>query len=147
MSDLIRTVEQMLFLPEGSIKGPGRSRPYVQARGLVAVILRERGLTYPQIGDKLGGRDHSTAIFLVRRYPEYAAVNPALHRVKALFNPDEPLILAVRHAREQWVRDRNKAVIVDIRRNQPPIRIMKRHRLSITAYEQLAAQVRAGLVA
>ena len=147
MSDLIRTVEQMLALPEGSITGPRRLDHYVRARGLVATMLRERGLSYPQIGGKLGGRDHSTVIFAVRRYPDYAAVDPNLERVRALFNPNEPLILSVRHAREQWVRDRNKAVIADIKRNQPPIRIMKRHRLSITAYEQLAAQVRNGLAA
>ena len=145
--DLIRTVEQMLALPEGAITSADRDRPYVQARALVSTILRERGWTYPQIGQKLGGRDHSTVIFAVRRYSFYAERDPRLAKVKALFNPNEPLILSVRHAREQWVRDRNKAAIIDIRRNQPPIRVMKRHKLSITAYEQLAAQVRNGLAA
>jgi len=147
MKEMIRTVEHMLNLPEGCIEGPGRSEKYVGPRVLVATVLREHGLSLPDIGRRLGGRHHTSAMYLVAQFCSYAEKYPKLAEIKALFNPAEPLVLSVRHAREQWVRDRNAAVIKDIRRNQPPIRIMKRHRLSITAYEQLAAQVRAGVMA
>lgn len=146
MSEIVRAIEHMLALPTGSLEGPGRQRVYTAARCLVAAILREHGQTFPQIGRKLGGRHHTSAMYLVDQYPASAEKYPKLAEIKALFNLNEPLVLSVRHAREQWVRDRNAAVIKDIRRNQPPIRIMKRHRLSITAYEQLAAQVRAGVM-
>jgi hypothetical protein len=52
--------------------------------------------------------------------------------------------LAQRHAREQAVRDRNDAARRDIRLGKQRGWVMREHRLSATAYEQLAAQVRAG---
>lgn len=147
MKELIRAVEYMLDLPEGCIEGPSHREKYLGARALVASVLREHGVSLPDIGRRLGGRHHTSIMSLIPRFAYYAARNPNLAETKALFNPDEPLVLSVRHAREQWVRNRNAAVIRDIRRKQPAIRIMKRHRVSITAFEQLKAQVRAGLVA
>lgn len=147
MREMIRAVEYMLDLPEGCIESPSRRACHVGPRALVATVLREHGLSLPDIGRRLGGRHHATILSLIPRFAYYAARNPRLAEIKALFNPAEPLVLSVRHARKQWVRDRNAAVIRDIRRNQPAIRIMKRHRVSITAFEQLRAQVRAGLVA
>lgn len=41
--------------------------PLARARFVVALLLRWRGFSYPDIGWVLGRRDHSTAIHAVRR--------------------------------------------------------------------------------
>jgi hypothetical protein len=46
---------------------PRRSKALVAARARVAKALRLRGLSYPEIGRLLGGRDHTTAMNLVKR--------------------------------------------------------------------------------
>ena len=49
-----------------------RARILVQARNHLYFLLREQGLSYPQIGRMLGGRDHSTVIHGVRRFKQEA---------------------------------------------------------------------------
>lgn len=53
-------------------------------------------------------------------------------------------LLADRQAKFGEVLDRNDAARVDIRKDMPRDVVMRRHDLSVTAYEQLAGQVRAG---
>ena len=58
--------------------GRGRRPHIVAARSVVARSLRDRGLSYPRIGEILGGRDHSTAINLIDRFDVYARLNPCV---------------------------------------------------------------------
>lgn len=62
------------------LKGAGRSRSLTHPRAVVVRILRERGMSFPQIGRWLGGRDHSTIINLHRNYDIYARMNPIVGR-------------------------------------------------------------------
>jgi len=44
------------------------THPRVRARAEVYVLLRERGWSYPRIGQFVGGRDHTTVMNSVQRY-------------------------------------------------------------------------------
>lgn len=50
------------------IVGRARSGPLVAVRAVCCRILRERGMSYPQIGRVLGGRDHSTIINALNKF-------------------------------------------------------------------------------
>lgn len=45
-----------------------RKRSDVIARAVQAVLLREKGLTYPAIANALGYKDHTTAIYHVKQH-------------------------------------------------------------------------------
>lgn len=65
------------------VSNKGRAYELIHARRLIAVILRYRGRSYPDIGDKLGGRDHSTIINLCAKISKtYKAVDGS----KAIFD-------------------------------------------------------------
>jgi len=51
------------------ILGPRRFKSIVSARRATAMMLREKGLSYPQIGTLLGGRDHTTIMALCKAKP------------------------------------------------------------------------------
>ena len=48
------------------VVGPRRDRVLVRCRLALALRLREHGLTLRQIGQELGGRDHTTIMSLLR---------------------------------------------------------------------------------
>jgi chromosomal replication initiator protein len=50
------------------LKGKRQTRPISIARQEAMYRLRQLGLTYPQIGRRLGGRDHATVIYGVRTH-------------------------------------------------------------------------------
>lgn len=49
------------------VSAKGRTGMLIHARRLISAILRYRGKSYPFIGEKLGGRDHSTIINLCKK--------------------------------------------------------------------------------
>lgn len=49
------------------ITGRDRGALVAAARAVAAWVLHEAGRSYPEIGRALGGRDHSTALYAVRR--------------------------------------------------------------------------------
>lgn len=67
-SELIASVAFDYGLSPHDITGASRSRSHVSARADVAWHLRFFGHSYPEIGRLLGGRDHTTAMNLVRRF-------------------------------------------------------------------------------
>jgi chromosomal replication initiation ATPase DnaA len=78
-------VGEILGVAVEEIEGPSRTRRLVDARQLVARALRVRGATLRDIGEVLGGRDHSTVVNLLkRRLPAYLEMH-YLH--SALFQP------------------------------------------------------------
>lgn len=55
------------------ILGPSRKRDHVYARWIAVRLLRDRGLSTPQIGREMGGLDHSTIWNALRRTMELDA--------------------------------------------------------------------------
>ncbi|NPA06392.1 MAG: chromosomal replication initiator protein DnaA [Chloroflexi bacterium] len=68
------------------LKGKGRSRRVALPRQIAMYLLRtEVGLSWPQIGQVLGGRDHSTVMHGYRKIEEQLAQDPMLRgEIRAL---------------------------------------------------------------
>ncbi|MDP9067699.1 MAG: chromosomal replication initiator protein DnaA [Actinomycetota bacterium] len=72
-SDLIISVAADYFdvTPE-EICSPSRSRPLVNARQMAMYLCRElTDLSLPKIGERFGGRDHSTVVFAVNKVRQH----------------------------------------------------------------------------
>jgi len=60
---IIQAVAEFYDLKKKDLEGPSRRREFVKPRQVVMYLLRETlKCSYPFIGKKLGGRDHTTAI-------------------------------------------------------------------------------------
>lgn len=77
-------VADMFGLTADELTGPSRKSVNVNARAVVARILRDRGISYPRIGRLIGRTDHSTAIHIVSNFDVYCRRDPrvalAYHR-------------------------------------------------------------------
>lgn len=74
---IVASVAQDFNLDPEAITGPARSYDIVEARAVVAAVLKRWGrLSYPAIGRILGGRDHSTVIHAVYKLDTYLERNP-----------------------------------------------------------------------
>lgn len=80
-TELIHQVAAFFKMTFEDIVGKDRNRLFIDARCVVALIMRERGLSYPQIG-RFMKRDHSTIINLIEKADERIARNPSM--LKAL---------------------------------------------------------------
>lgn len=66
--DIIKEVCQFYNMKPTQIKGPKRDAPLVRARQVIMYLLKhELGLTYVEIGNVLGGRDHTTVMHGVEK--------------------------------------------------------------------------------
>lgn len=84
-SRTINTVAAALKMPPEKLKGKSRVRKYVEARAIVARILRNRNRSLYSstvVGRLLGGRDYSTILHLEYNWDVYCKRNPALPKVK-----------------------------------------------------------------
>lgn len=62
--EVIRTVAEMFGVPKDDLLGRGRSRKVALPRQIVMYLLREEvNISLPQIGETLGGRDHTTVMY------------------------------------------------------------------------------------
>ena len=68
-ADLVISVSSEYFdLSPDELRSPNRSRPLVNARQIAMYLVRElTDLSLPAIGDKFGGRDHSTVLHATRK--------------------------------------------------------------------------------
>lgn len=63
VKDIIKTIADFYNIDEASIYEKTRRKEVVRPRQLIMYILREEfDVSYPSIGQKLGGRDHTTVI-------------------------------------------------------------------------------------
>ena len=76
-TEVIRRVAEMFKMEPSDIIGKDRHEIYIDARCAVALIMRERGLSYPQIG-RCMERDHSTVINLTRKAAKRIERNPLI---------------------------------------------------------------------
>lgn len=77
-SELVKSVASDFGLTIHDLRGQGRFAVLVDARAVVARIMRDRGLSYQQIGRFLGGRDHSTTLNLVDKFDICQRRNPTV---------------------------------------------------------------------
>lgn len=63
IKDVIKIVSDFYNIPEEDVLNKTRRKEVVRPRQVMMYILREDfSISYPTIGDKLGGRDHTTVI-------------------------------------------------------------------------------------
>lgn len=72
---MIAKVAHVLGVTEGDILGQGHQRRLVEARSVIALALRRRGYSLPQIGHRLG-REHTSIGNILDNFTVYAARNP-----------------------------------------------------------------------
>jgi chromosomal replication initiator protein len=64
LDELVMTVADFYGISRDDLLGRGRIKELVHPRQVVMYLAREElQLTLPQIGDSLGGRDHTTVIY------------------------------------------------------------------------------------
>lgn len=63
-AEIIRRTSEESGAQYWDVIGPRRSRYLVNVRALCALRLRARGYSYPEVGSYLGGRHHTTAMYL-----------------------------------------------------------------------------------
>jgi chromosomal replication initiator protein len=62
--DVVRTVAETFGVPMNDMLGRGRSRKIALPRQIAMYLLREEAnISLPQIGEALGGRDHTTVMY------------------------------------------------------------------------------------
>lgn len=79
MDDIIQMIADFYNVDEESIHKKTRKRKVVKPRQIIMYILREDyGIPYPTIGDKIGGRDHTTVIHSYEKIKENIKVDSQL---------------------------------------------------------------------
>ena len=64
IKDVVRIVSDFYNIKEGSIYEKTRHKEVIRPRQIIMYLLREDfNISYPSIGQKLGGRDHTTVIY------------------------------------------------------------------------------------
>ncbi len=77
--DVIKKIADFYEINENSIYEKTRKKEIVKPRQLIMYILREDfGVSYPSIGEKLGGRDHTTVIHSCEKIKNDLKTSPTL---------------------------------------------------------------------
>jgi hypothetical protein len=109
MNPIVAEAADSYALTYAEITGKGRARDMVKARTAVSMALRKRGLSYPQIGRLLGGRDHSSIIYYCKgcthflREPYFAALVEKLVGMPFVAPPSAPIVKIVERVVEKVV--------------------------------------------
>ncbi|HXK35331.1 MAG TPA: chromosomal replication initiator protein DnaA [Candidatus Paceibacterota bacterium] len=90
IKDIVKTVADFYNLEDGLIYEKTRRREVVKARQVVMYILREEfSISYPLIGQKLGGKDHTTVIHSCLKIKNSIKsdhlLNQELEQIKVMF--------------------------------------------------------------
>jgi chromosomal replication initiator protein len=76
---IIKAVADFYDLKEGDMMTSSRSRDVVRPRQIAMYIMREElKISFPAIGEKFGGRDHTTAIHSCEKIAENLKTSPEL---------------------------------------------------------------------
>lgn len=79
VKEVIKTISDFYDIPEASIYEKTRRKEVVKPRQIIMYILREDfKVSYPTIGEKLGGRDHTTVIHSCEKIKVDIKNNPQL---------------------------------------------------------------------
>lgn len=78
--DIIKSVCSFYEIKATLLKGPKRDASLVRARHVTMYLLKkELGMTYVEIGNTLGGRDHTTIIYGVEKIEALLSTSEAKH--------------------------------------------------------------------
>ncbi|SRR3989339_303862 len=81
IKDVIKTIAEYYNITEEEIYEKTRKKDVVKPRQIIMYILREDfNVSYPTIGEKLGGKDHTTVMHSYEKIKEDLKVNSALLR-------------------------------------------------------------------
>jgi chromosomal replication initiator protein len=81
VDEVVRRIAQYYEVPEKSIYEKTRKKEVVKPRQIIMYVLREEfSVSYPSIGEKLGGRDHTTVIHSCEKIKEEMKNNNALEQ-------------------------------------------------------------------
>lgn len=79
IEEVVRKVSQYYDVEEKSIYEKSRKKEVVRPRQVIMYILREEfNVSFPLIGEKLGGRDHTTVIHSCEKVREYIKMSSSL---------------------------------------------------------------------
>lgn len=79
IKDVVKIVSDFYSIDEESIYNKTRRKEVVRPRQVIMYILREDfAVSFPSIGDKLGGRDHTTVIHSYEKVKEGMKTDPVL---------------------------------------------------------------------
>lgn len=78
-SQIIEAVTRFYDISVEQLRGPGRQKDIVKPRQLAMYLMREEAnLSYPKIGQEIGGRDHTTVIHAVEKIHTQTEINEPL---------------------------------------------------------------------
>jgi chromosomal replication initiator protein len=81
IDEVVRRVAQYYEIPEKNIYEKTRKKEVVRPRQIIMYMLREEfNVSYPSIGEKLGGRDHTTVIHSCEKIKEEVKTNNTLEQ-------------------------------------------------------------------
>jgi len=81
VDEVVRRISQYYDVPEKSIYEKTRKKEVVKPRQIIMYVLREEfNVSYPSIGEKLGGRDHTTVIHSCEKIKEELKSNTSLEQ-------------------------------------------------------------------
>lgn len=79
VKDVVKIISEFYSIEEGSIYEKTRKKEVIKPRQIIMYILREDfNISYPSIGEKLGGRDHTTVIHSCEKIKEGLKLDPGL---------------------------------------------------------------------
>ena len=79
LRQIVAVVARYFSVSQANLRGPSRRRSVVHARSVAVYLTRTlTGLSYSQIGQGLGGRDHTTTMHADRRIREQLANDPSI---------------------------------------------------------------------
>lgn len=79
IKDVIKIIADFYNIPEESVYDKTRKKEVVKPRQIIMYILREDlNISFPSIGDKMGGRDHTTVIHSCEKVKEDLKTDPTL---------------------------------------------------------------------
>lgn len=80
-SDIVRVVADFFEVPTSDITDRSRKQGVVEPRQIAMYLMRDvLKLSYPHIGEKLGKRDHTTAIHACEKIKREISQNPGLNQ-------------------------------------------------------------------
>jgi chromosomal replication initiator protein len=80
-NEVVKTVSEFYEISQSDLTDRGRKQEVVEPRQVAMYLLREiLKLSYPNIGEKMGKRDHTTVIHAYEKIAKEITVNSALNQ-------------------------------------------------------------------